>query len=251
MNDFGSLTGNCLKDNDGSNEDCNTKKVRFKEVDGNLIENMVVDVASLGFDSRVYWGFCTRNGCLKKIGGLVGKVAKIDIKMDSGARGQFARIAVFVDLEKSLTSQVLINGKIQRVEFEALPTNADDGQGVAFTPVVNRFALTKTEEAFGPWMIFRHKSRCNQTGNRNQEAKTPEKIQMVSKFAALKIDSARFEGKYRGSKAGLVEKENMGKMTLGQSNKNGPEKSVRPTGTKTNNNKKKLGEDCNSKGLGC
>ncbi|KAK5835621.1 hypothetical protein PVK06_011315 [Gossypium arboreum] len=47
MNDFGSLTGNCLKDNDGSNEDCNTQKVRFKEVDGNLIENMVVDVASV------------------------------------------------------------------------------------------------------------------------------------------------------------------------------------------------------------
>ncbi|MBA0580915.1 hypothetical protein Gorai_023114 [Gossypium raimondii] len=45
----------------------------------------------------------------------------MDIKTGSGTRDQFARMAVFIDLEKSLTSHVLINGRIQRVEFEALP----------------------------------------------------------------------------------------------------------------------------------
>ncbi|MBA0697758.1 hypothetical protein Goari_021284, partial [Gossypium aridum] len=31
-------------------------------------------------------------------------------------------MAVSIDLEKPLTSQVSINGRMQRVEFEALPT---------------------------------------------------------------------------------------------------------------------------------
>lgn len=53
---------------------------------------------------------------------MVGKIAKLDIKIDNGARGRFVRMAIFVDLEKPFTSQILVNGKVQRVEFEALPT---------------------------------------------------------------------------------------------------------------------------------
>ncbi|PPD82924.1 hypothetical protein GOBAR_DD20137 [Gossypium barbadense] len=190
MNDYGSLTGDCLRDGDGSNEDRNTKKVRFKEVDGNPIENMVMDVASVSgaswkdkllggvaidedldfkegdilrstingipaieFSDRVkkilvkdmettvvlwtvefnplrpfpsvvlVWiqfpglpGFLYKKRVLEEIGGLVGKVAKTDIKTDSGAKGR----------------------------------NADDGQGVASAPVVNGSAPAKTEKAFGP-----------------------------------------------------------------------------------------------------
>ncbi|PPR88339.1 hypothetical protein GOBAR_AA32349 [Gossypium barbadense] len=47
-----------------------------------------------------------------EIGSLVGKVAKLDIKINSGVRGQFAMIVVFVDLKKPLTSQVLINKRV-------------------------------------------------------------------------------------------------------------------------------------------
>ncbi|KAK5824739.1 hypothetical protein PVK06_019523 [Gossypium arboreum] len=36
-------------------------------------------------------------------------------------RGPFSRMAVYVELEKPLVSQILINGRIQRIEFEALP----------------------------------------------------------------------------------------------------------------------------------
>lgn len=36
-------------------------------------------------------------------------------------RGQFACIAVVVDLEKPLTSQLRVNGRLQRMKFEALP----------------------------------------------------------------------------------------------------------------------------------
>lgn len=45
---------------------------------------------------------------------------ELDIKIDNRERSQFARMAVFVDLRKPLTSQVLVNGHLQRVELEAL-----------------------------------------------------------------------------------------------------------------------------------
>ncbi|MBA0803487.1 hypothetical protein Gohar_013695 [Gossypium harknessii] len=37
-------------------------------------------------------------------------------------KGRFARMAVYVNLDKPLVSQVLINGKIQKVKYEFLPT---------------------------------------------------------------------------------------------------------------------------------
>ncbi|MBA0846787.1 hypothetical protein Goshw_007348 [Gossypium schwendimanii] len=66
-------------------------------------------------------GFLYQKKILDEIASLVGKVVKLDIKTNSGQRGQFSRMVVFVDLEKPLTSQVLINGRLQCVEFEALP----------------------------------------------------------------------------------------------------------------------------------
>ncbi|MBA0792917.1 hypothetical protein Gohar_017371 [Gossypium harknessii] len=101
----------------------------------------------------------------------------MDIKTGSGTRDQFARMAVFIDLEKSLTSHVLINGRIQRVEFEALPVVCFScgryghlknvcpfsltgkitisSQGVASDSAVNGSAPAKTGKAFDPWMVVK------------------------------------------------------------------------------------------------
>ncbi|MBA0673585.1 hypothetical protein Goklo_024993 [Gossypium klotzschianum] len=54
------------------------------------------------------------------IGGLVGKVAKLDFNTDSKTRGGFARMTVFVDLDRPLVSQVLVNEELQRVEYLCL-----------------------------------------------------------------------------------------------------------------------------------
>ncbi|PPD73539.1 hypothetical protein GOBAR_DD29535 [Gossypium barbadense] len=54
--------------------------------------------------------------------GLIGKVVKLDMNTDNRVRGRFACMAVYVNLDKPLVSQVLINGKIQRDEYELLPT---------------------------------------------------------------------------------------------------------------------------------
>ncbi|KAK5784474.1 hypothetical protein PVK06_038998 [Gossypium arboreum] len=52
---------------------------------------------------------------------MIGKVSKIDFNTDSRMRGKFARMTVYVNLDKPLTSQVLINYTLQWVEFESLP----------------------------------------------------------------------------------------------------------------------------------
>ncbi|MBA0843695.1 hypothetical protein Goarm_000861 [Gossypium armourianum] len=58
---------------------------------------------------------------LKEIGQTFGSVVKLDIHTDYACRGCFARLAVCVDLRKSLVSEVRINGQLQRVEYESLP----------------------------------------------------------------------------------------------------------------------------------
>ncbi|MBA0687068.1 hypothetical protein Goari_014631 [Gossypium aridum] len=40
---------------------------------------------------------------------------------DNRIRGRFARMAVCVNLDKPLVSQVLINGKIQKIKYKFLP----------------------------------------------------------------------------------------------------------------------------------
>ncbi|PPR93435.1 hypothetical protein GOBAR_AA27226 [Gossypium barbadense] len=53
---------------------------------------------------------------------IIGKVVWLDFNIDSRTRGRFARIAVYINLDKPLIAQVLVNGMNQRVEYEALPT---------------------------------------------------------------------------------------------------------------------------------
>ncbi|KAL1127560.1 hypothetical protein V6Z11_A13G186900 [Gossypium hirsutum] len=67
-------------------------------------------------------GFLFRRQIVEAIGGLIGKVVKLDFQTDNRSRGRFARLGVFLNLKKPLISQVLVDGAVQRVEYEALPT---------------------------------------------------------------------------------------------------------------------------------
>lgn len=49
---------------------------------------------------------------------MIGKVTKLDFNTDSQARGRYARMALYVNLEKPLTSKILINGYLQKIEYE-------------------------------------------------------------------------------------------------------------------------------------
>ncbi|PPS10196.1 hypothetical protein GOBAR_AA10444 [Gossypium barbadense] len=65
-------------------------------------------------------GFIYKRKILEAIGSMVGKVSKFKFKTDSRTRGHFAKMAVFINLDRSLVFQVLVNGEIQRVVYEAL-----------------------------------------------------------------------------------------------------------------------------------
>ncbi|KAH1033308.1 hypothetical protein J1N35_045482 [Gossypium stocksii] len=67
-------------------------------------------------------GFLFRWKIVEAIGGLTGKVIKLDLQTDNRSRCHFAQLAVFLNLEKPLVSKVLVDGAVQRVEYEAPPT---------------------------------------------------------------------------------------------------------------------------------
>lgn len=152
-----------------------------------------------GFESQVVWirlsglpeGYYS-NCLLPVIGQMVGLVFKIDAHTDGGRRGHFARMVVSVDLRKSLVSKLWINGKLQRVEYEALPSiyfkcemvgHKADGcsRGDTASPmeasdsVLTSLGLSGLEkkvakESFGSWMVVeRRRGKGQVTGvSRNE-----------------------------------------------------------------------------------
>ncbi|MBA0710828.1 hypothetical protein Golax_010089, partial [Gossypium laxum] len=142
-------------------------------------------------------GFLYKKWVLEEIESLVKKVAKLDIKKNIGARGQFAKMAVFFGLEKPLISQVMINERVQRVELKALPAN-DDGKGKASNSVDIESTLVMTGETFDPWMVVECKSRRNQADNEIQNSKNTEEILVGSRLTTMNLlgkDSMRLKEK--------------------------------------------------------
>lgn len=52
---------------------------------------------------------------------MIGKVTKLDLNTDNRARGQYDRMAIFVNLGWLLVPKIPINGNPQRIEYEKLP----------------------------------------------------------------------------------------------------------------------------------
>ncbi|KAG8480634.1 hypothetical protein CXB51_025228 [Gossypium anomalum] len=175
-------------------------------------------------------GFLYKKRILEEIGSLVRKVMKLDFKIDSGGRGQFARMAVSIDLKKPLTSQVSINGRIQRVKFESLPTvcfhcskyghlknscssflaerNMQREKDDAPVTVDNDADLTMAAEAFGLWMV----------GKPNHHAKAAEGNPDGSRFTALFTEDNQMAD-LRAKKSGV---DNSGVEILGLKEENKP-----------------------------
>ncbi|KAK5843396.1 hypothetical protein PVK06_005852 [Gossypium arboreum] len=58
---------------------------------------------------------------IEAIGGLIGKVVKLDLQTENQTRGRFARLAGYINLDRPLISQIYVDRVTQRVEYEALP----------------------------------------------------------------------------------------------------------------------------------
>ncbi|MBA0653702.1 hypothetical protein Goklo_020845 [Gossypium klotzschianum] len=110
-------------------------------------------------------------------------------------------IGSLVDLEKPLTSQVLVNGKVQRVEFKSLSTvyfscgwyghlkglrpsvvadqNSARNKVTDFGQTTENLVSVETEKPFSAWMVVEHKSRRNQNDNCNQRAKKGKEPDLI------------------------------------------------------------------------
>ncbi|KAK8481764.1 hypothetical protein V6N12_074477 [Hibiscus sabdariffa] len=63
-----------------------------------------------------------KRNLISEIGESIGPIIKIDFQTESGRRGRFARMAISIDLHKPLVSKLVINGRVQIVEYESLLT---------------------------------------------------------------------------------------------------------------------------------
>ncbi|MBA0573571.1 hypothetical protein Golob_000839, partial [Gossypium lobatum] len=61
------------------------------------------------------------NFLLRAISQVIDTVVKIDAHTTVAVKGRFAKMVVCVDLNKPLASKVRINGRLQMVEYDALP----------------------------------------------------------------------------------------------------------------------------------
>ncbi|XP_016704378.1 uncharacterized protein [Gossypium hirsutum] len=116
-------------------------------------------------------------------------------------------MAVFVDLDKPLVSQVLVNGELQRVEYEALPTicfscdkyghlkklcaSPATGKGNETGKISGFSEVTESTTggeglAFGPWMVVEQKFKRGLRNLQNQREGDTEKEILGSIFSALK-----------------------------------------------------------------
>ncbi|MBA0821872.1 hypothetical protein Goarm_018706 [Gossypium armourianum] len=116
-------------------------------------------------------------------------------------------MVVFVDLDKPLVSQVLVNGELQRIEYEALPTIffscgkyghlkelcplPMSNKGNETGKISGNLELPKSTTegegpTFRPWMVVKRKSRQRLKDLRNQREGDTENEFLGSRFAALK-----------------------------------------------------------------
>lgn len=86
------------------------------DVATNVMESVVVWIRLPGLSLHLY-----NNKILHRIGSSIGKLVKIDETISMALRGKYGRMAVSLNLNKSLVSKVDIKGRVQLIEYENLP----------------------------------------------------------------------------------------------------------------------------------
>lgn len=59
---------------------------------------------------------------MRAIASVIGEAVKVDYNNTIGQRGWFARVVVIIDVKKPFIPCVRIDGILQRIEYEGLPT---------------------------------------------------------------------------------------------------------------------------------
>ncbi|KAK5818500.1 hypothetical protein PVK06_023440 [Gossypium arboreum] len=220
---------NSLKASDGDDgsrlsEDRNAKKVRFKDVSDGASVDMAVDSdphlnAAMSWKDKLFEaGFMYKRKILEAIGSMIGKVVKFDFKTNNRIRNRFARMALFINLDKPLISQICVNREMQRVVYEALPTvcftcgkyghvrdlcslSKETSDKVSDKVVADGDPNSKKDEpgkisepAFRPWMLVECKSRRRSGNTRDSGDMDAGKGRLGSRFNALTVEGEKTGG---------------------------------------------------------
>ncbi|XP_016704272.1 uncharacterized protein [Gossypium hirsutum] len=156
-------------------------------------------------------GYLYKRNILMEIGGMIEKVAKLDINIDNRARGHFAQMVVYINLNKPLVSQILVNGKAQKVEYEFLPMvcfqcgryghvkeacsfrkfdfdakNESPQSGIlSKNQNLDIDGMVEKGKSYGPWMLVERKSWRKVRDPPQMNADNLEKCKGGSRFKAL------------------------------------------------------------------
>ncbi|XP_016675437.2 uncharacterized protein [Gossypium hirsutum] len=168
-------------------------------------------------------GYLYNHKIITEIGEMVGKVVKLDMNTDCRTRGRFARLAVYVDLEKPLISHILINGRKQNVEYESLSTicfhcgryghvenscpfkkseitSEKENSPSEMSSEIQNTAKVDAEKSygnFGPWMIVEKKSRRKIRDNVQNSLQNQQNGKDGSRFRTL-INKDMHEDDFEG-----------------------------------------------------
>ncbi|MBA0757834.1 hypothetical protein Gotri_020896 [Gossypium trilobum] len=170
-------------------------------------------------------GYMYIHNILMEIVGLVGKVAELDLNPDNRTKGRFTRLVVYINQDMSLVSHILINSKLQKVEYEFLPmvcchcgrygylkevcpSRVSEPSSVKQPPpsstltevekiIVN--GSKETGETYEPWMLVESKSRRKTRDLSKIEAKITAKNNEASRYRAL-IETYHNSGSKSGAK---------------------------------------------------
>ncbi|KAA3458339.1 reverse transcriptase [Gossypium australe] len=149
-------------------------------------------------------GHLYKKEIIEEMGGLIGKVVRLDLNTDNRTRGHFARMAVYINLNKPLTAQVFINGMKQKVEYESLPAICFNcgkyGHTKDFCPLPQTKSTPEKDQSentptevekeekegtYGHWMMVDRKSRSHVRKNNFPKKDNNERGKSGSRFQAL------------------------------------------------------------------
>ncbi|KAH1114364.1 hypothetical protein J1N35_007742 [Gossypium stocksii] len=223
-----------IEDGEGSRSEADrtTKKVRFKDGFGMEETNMMIDPDSspkltwkdkfLGVNFEVNNEvklnpftvivrtilslpcYLYKKKIIEEIRGTIGKVVRLDLNTDTGTRGHFARLVVYINLDEPLIAQVLVNGRHQRLEYKALPTicfscgkyghtkklcgSTRLDSGLEKQHLNDAPAATEGKggtAGYWPWMVVERKNQRNSRNNIPIKTDPKGKDKLGSRFRAL------------------------------------------------------------------
>ncbi|MBA0610829.1 hypothetical protein Godav_011607, partial [Gossypium davidsonii] len=149
------------------------------------------------------------------------KVVKLDVQTDNQTRGRFARLVVYLNLEKPLISQIIVDDAVQRVEYEALPTvcfacrkyrHVKETCPSVVTEKTLQFFQTQQREGTGVWAVDVGRKKSSWRGKQDPLAEVlvkQTKNLLGSKFSALMEEKESSVDSGLSAKGILGEKSNV------------------------------------------